>query len=203
MSTPRSREKSKRVLPNVPNASRPAGVRNTKVRFEKTDNMNSKPESSNKRSAQNVIGAIPEEKVAGLVTLSDNYCADHVESKMSENGIKTCELEENNIEASPVCSKAAPSTPITNGSSSSNLLHTVAANGNFHFNSPSPNMKVFHRTPIRRHTLDERVFTTPECYKLVQFDRPYYDLGFDEGNGDGEDSCSVTVAVRLRPFSAR
>lgn len=70
--------------------------------------------------------------------------------------------------------------------------------------SPSPNMKVRHGTPLRRHTLDEKLLGTPECYSVVQLDRNRYDFGlFDDRNGDGEDSCSVTVAVRMRPFSQR
>lgn len=70
--------------------------------------------------------------------------------------------------------------------------------------SPSPNMKVRYGTPLRRHTLDEKLLGTPECYSVVQLDRNRYDFGlFDDRNGDGEDSCSVTVAVRMRPFSQR
>lgn len=71
--------------------------------------------------------------------------------------------------------------------------------------TPSPGMKVRHHgTPLRRHTLDAKLLGTPECYSVVQLDKNGYDFGFDSRrNGDGEDSCSVTVAVRVRPYSQR
>ena len=68
----------------------------------------------------------------------------------------------------------------------------------------SPNLPVRFRTPIRRHTMDEKLLGTPECFSVVQLDRQRYDFGlFDDELKDGEDSCSVTVAVRVRPFSQR
>lgn len=70
--------------------------------------------------------------------------------------------------------------------------------------SPSPSMKIRHGTPIRRHTLDEKLLGTPECYNVVQLDKNRYDFGFSDARiDDGEDSCSVTVAVRVRPYSQR
>ncbi|XP_046376200.2 kinesin-like protein KIF14 [Haliotis rufescens] len=66
------------------------------------------------------------------------------------------------------------------------------------------------RTPTkvaRRHTLESRIFRTPDCYKVVQMETPRkYDMSYDDlGDIDSdEDSCtSVTVAVRVRPLSQR
>ena len=66
---------------------------------------------------------------------------------------------------------------------------------------------------MRRHTLETKVFETPDCYRSVQMETPrksFLDMvpGTDDSlteaeNGDGEDSCSITVAVRVRPYSQR
>ncbi|KAK7095052.1 hypothetical protein V1264_006513 [Littorina saxatilis] len=66
---------------------------------------------------------------------------------------------------------------------------------------------------LRRHTLETRVFETPDCYRSVQMEtprKPYLDLipGTDDSmteadGGEGEDSCSIMVAVRVRPYSQR
>ena len=70
--------------------------------------------------------------------------------------------------------------------------------------TPSPSIKVRHTSSIRRHTLDEKLLGTPECYTVVHLDKNRYDFGYsDSRTDDGEDSCSVTVAVRVRPFSQR
>ena len=68
---------------------------------------------------------------------------------------------------------------------------------------PGSNMKM--RTPtIRRHTLDEKLLGTPDCYSYVQLDKPRYEVAYnDVYANDGADSTSVTVAVRVRPFSQR
>ncbi|XP_025113776.1 kinesin-like protein KIF14 isoform X3 [Pomacea canaliculata] len=67
---------------------------------------------------------------------------------------------------------------------------------------------------LRRHTLESKLFETPDCYKVVHIETPK-SLRFDQGLGtddsdlsgmyeeNGEDSCSVTVAVRVRPYSQR
>lgn len=87
--------------------------------------------------------------------------------------------------------------------------HCMIANGfdaidSKQFVTPSPIMKTRQRTPLRRHTLDEKLLGTPECYAVVQIDKKRYNFGNgDSRNGDNEDSCSVTVAVRVRPFSQR
>ena len=66
---------------------------------------------------------------------------------------------------------------------------------------------------MRRHTLETKMFETPDCYRSVQMETPCKSLlemvpGTDdsltEADGrDGEDSCSITVAVRVRPYSQR
>lgn len=73
---------------------------------------------------------------------------------------------------------------------------------NMHIFEPGLNMKI--RTPIRRHTLDEKLLGTPDCYSYVQLDKPRYEVAYNDFSAnDGADSCSVTVAVRVRPFSQR
>lgn len=68
------------------------------------------------------------------------------------------------------------------------------------------------RTPTskqaRRHTLESRLFATPDCYRDVNLGTPRRMLPAiqDESmevHEDGEDSCSITVAVRVRPYSQR
>ena len=73
---------------------------------------------------------------------------------------------------------------------------------NMHIFEPGLNMRI--RTPIRRHTLDEKLLGTPDCYSYVQLDKPRYELAYNDLSvNEGADSCSVTVAVRVRPFSQR
>ena len=62
----------------------------------------------------------------------------------------------------------------------------------------------------RRHTLESRIFATPDCYSEVNLGTPrrmlpmIQDESLSEGvEEEGEDSCSITVAVRVRPFSQR
>ena len=74
---------------------------------------------------------------------------------------------------------------------------------------PVPVKDLGRTTPTRRHTLDQsRLLKTPECFNTVSFETPLAkgkhrrssaDL---YGNGD-DDSTSVTVAVRVRPYSQR
>ncbi|BFZ20570.1 hypothetical protein BsWGS_23609 [Bradybaena similaris] len=67
------------------------------------------------------------------------------------------------------------------------------------------------RTPdakyARRHTLESKLFGTPDCYRDVSFGTPRLVLStvHDESVDltEGEDSCSITVAVRVRPFGQR
>ena len=68
---------------------------------------------------------------------------------------------------------------------------------------PSLTMRI--RTPtLRRHTLDEKLLGTPDCYSYVQLDKPRYEVAYNnQFVNDVADSCSVTVAVRVRPFSQR
>lgn len=66
------------------------------------------------------------------------------------------------------------------------------------FVTPPPNS-------LRRHTLESKLFSTPDCYRVVQMETPsrfQYDPLVEESS-NGEDSCSVTVAVRVRPYSQR
>lgn len=60
-------------------------------------------------------------------------------------------------------------------------------------------------TLSRRFTLDEKILGTPECFSAVQMDSLKYELFNDElkSSARGEDSSSVTVAVRVRPYSQR
>ncbi|KAK3605863.1 hypothetical protein CHS0354_017767 [Potamilus streckersoni] len=71
-----------------------------------------------------------------------------------------------------------------------------------HFD-PACDMKM--HTPIRRHTIDSEK-GTPECFNIVHMDKfrdemTYLDMGSQEDE-EGSNS-SVTVAVRVRPFSQR
>lgn len=60
------------------------------------------------------------------------------------------------------------------------------------------------RTPARRYTLDDKLLATPECYSAVQMDLPRYEMMLDkESTVYEEDSSSVMVAVRVRPYSTR
>lgn len=60
------------------------------------------------------------------------------------------------------------------------------------------------RTPARRYTLDDKLLATPECYSTVQMDLPRYEMMLDkESTVYEEDSSSVMVAVRVRPYSTR
>ena len=61
-------------------------------------------------------------------------------------------------------------------------------------------------TKSRRHTLESRIFNTPDCYRVVQMETPRkFDLSYDDSTDmDDDDDCtSVTVAVRVRPPSQR
>lgn len=60
------------------------------------------------------------------------------------------------------------------------------------------------RTPARRYTLDDKLLATPECYSTVQMDLPRYEMMLDkESTVYEEDSSSVMVVVRVRPYSTR
>ncbi|XP_059176630.1 kinesin-like protein KIF14 [Physella acuta] len=70
------------------------------------------------------------------------------------------------------------------------------------------------RTPdnrqARRHTLESKLYATPDCYRDVNFGTPRRMLptitDHDESTDaveDGQDSCSIMVAVRVRPFNQR
>lgn len=148
--------------------------------------------SANKKNCAILKEPIPEESetpkssIESCDTNIKHVFIKHTDSQTVING----ESDKENVDDSP------RRKPVINGS---NVLSTPSDN----FRSPSPNMRAFQRTPLRRHTMDEKVFSTPECYKYVHFDKPYYDFGFSDRSDDGEDSCSVTVAVRVRPFSAR
>ena len=71
--------------------------------------------------------------------------------------------------------------------------------------SPSSNSM---RTPNRRYTLDDKIMT-PECYSHVhmgEIDIPRFDLAYDNDNieiSEEDSKSSVTVAVRVRPFTQR
>jgi hypothetical protein len=60
---------------------------------------------------------------------------------------------------------------------------------------------------LRRHTLETKMYETPDCYRSVQLGTPRKSLLADDSltevDEDGEDSCSITVAVRVRPYSQR
>jgi hypothetical protein len=51
------------------------------------------------------------------------------------------------------------------------------------------------------------MYETPDCYRSVQLGTPRKSLLADDSltevDEDGEDSCSITVAVRVRPYSQR
>ncbi|KAK3088274.1 hypothetical protein FSP39_016918 [Pinctada imbricata] len=65
------------------------------------------------------------------------------------------------------------------------------------------------RTPTRRYTLDDKLVTTPECYSHVQMadmDLPRFEMSYDRdlhSPSDEDSKSSVTVAVRVRPFTQR
>ncbi|ESO86353.1 hypothetical protein LOTGIDRAFT_167165 [Lottia gigantea] len=67
----------------------------------------------------------------------------------------------------------------------------------------------FKTPPVksRRHTLESKLFETPDCYRMVDLETQHennYDTDYSSSTEDGDDSCdSVTVAVRVRPFSQR
>ena len=66
---------------------------------------------------------------------------------------------------------------------------------------------------LRRHTLETKMFETPDCYRVVKMGTPHKRF-FDGSHSaagelladcdeDSEDNCSITVAVRVRPFNQR
>ena len=198
MSTPRSREKSKRVLPNIPFKPRQEGSKHSKVVFEmdKNDKVPSKAISGERNEESKKQSAILKQNGSSQSTIEQQV------EILNQEQDSNCESDKENCEDTPRKVKLSVNTQVTYGTTSCNLLSTGAMHDNF--NSPSPNMKMLQRTPLRRHTMDEKVFNTPECYKYVQFEQPYYnDFGDSDRNDDGEDSCGVTVAVRVRPFSSR
>ncbi|XP_041368927.1 kinesin-like protein KIF14 isoform X3 [Gigantopelta aegis] len=61
-------------------------------------------------------------------------------------------------------------------------------------------------TKSRRHTLESKMFNTPDCYRVVQMETPRkFDLSYDDSTDlDDDDDCtSVMVAVRVRPPNQR
>nr|KAI8729122.1 kinesin-like protein KIF14 [Biomphalaria glabrata] len=65
-----------------------------------------------------------------------------------------------------------------------------------------------HGKNARRHTLESKLFSTPDCFHDVSFDRAKLFSTLNQEDqvqslADGEDSCSVVVAVRVRPFCER
>ncbi|CAH1787951.1 unnamed protein product [Owenia fusiformis] len=73
-------------------------------------------------------------------------------------------------------------------------------------------MKTPSKTPTKRLTWEKMGTGTPECFNQVQFETPLAlggSVKSKRGSScmvddyDGEDSCSITVAVRVRPFNAR
>lgn len=72
------------------------------------------------------------------------------------------------------------------------------------FMSTPESLKSGLQTPKRRYTEGDKLLMTPECYNAVQMDISCRDHDSDEDfDNNGEDSCSVTVAVRVRPFNSR
>ena len=92
-------------------------------------------------------------------------------------------------------------TPVKDGRRAtleSNIDMTVSSSPDQLYNNSSM------RTPARRYTLDDKLLATPECYSAVQMDLPRYEMMLDKENIlYEEDSSSVTVAVRVRPYSTR
>lgn len=73
------------------------------------------------------------------------------------------------------------------------------------FMSTTPeSLKPGLQTPKRRYTEGDKLLMTPECYNAVQMDLSCRDHDSDDDfDSNGEDSCSVTVAVRVRPLNSR
>ena len=106
-------------------------------------------------------------------------------------------------------------SPRRNSDSEAKREHSSKSNGTQNVITPvlnSINNQV--HTPIRRHTMDQLKQSslgigTPDCFKPVAFETPMSTLKMkmkrnrsDDDSNITEDS-SVTVAVRVRPFSSR
>ena len=106
-------------------------------------------------------------------------------------------------------------TILKNGVSNSNQSNSVSRRNsetvsNTGFKTCPPIMSIgasdVSITPVRRHTMDDiHAQSTPECFHPVQFETPVAknNKAATDLNESDEDSSSVTVAVRVRPFSQR
>lgn len=230
MSTPRSGNHGKRILPNIPAAN---GVKRGvnfniqtietsiggtqtpgRLKYDPLSPMNRLSSDELSRS-ENSSSTMEEQSDCGLNDAICDFnaplCSNStvksdanvsVEISVSSKHGNYFESDKENFPNSPRNSHGLNShhTPVRGN-------HYLLTNGiespQVHVYSPSPNMKFRYGTP-RRHTLDEKLLGTPECYNVVHLDKNRYDFGLANPRiDDGEDSTSVTVAVRVRPYSQR
>lgn len=234
MATPRSIAKGKRTLPNIPHfaAGVKHGVNfncetietsiggthsHGRLKADPLSPMNRLSSDETSLRSENAISSSLEESVC------EQNCKDvdslaQVQTRVHNGEANTSVSVEVSVNRDAAKSESDKENDPNNHRASNGVaVDCTPIRGQYHMSrngvdeiaslqiySPSPNMKVRHATPIRRHTLDEKMFGTPECYTVVQLDKNRYDFGFSEFLTDaGEDSCSVTVAVRVRPFSQR
>lgn len=231
MATPRSGAKGKRTLPNIPHLV--AGVkRGVNFNYETIETsiggththgkLKADPLSPMNRLCNDETSLRSE--ISSILEESDQNCKDA--DTLTQKSQPWTDIAEANTSMSIEVSVTRDTVknesdkenyPDSHRASNGVAVDWTPVRGQYHMSrngvdeiaslpsySPSPNMKVRYGTPIRRHTLDEKMLGTPECYTVVQLDKNRYDFGFSEFRTDaGEDSCSVTVAVRVRPFSQR
>ena len=160
-------------------------------------------------------GSVNEENFTNTSLLNSNTMSNNFNASEGEVSVEISVTEGSTNEKSDKKNKA-PGPDLINGDTSisespvkvgnifsgQRLIDSDKHFENMHIFEPGVNMRF--RTPIRRHTLDEKLLGTPECYSYVQLDKPRYEVAYNDlSMNDGADSCSVTVAVRVRPFSQR
>ncbi|XP_060602452.1 kinesin-like protein KIF14 [Ruditapes philippinarum] len=225
MATPRIGTKGKRMLPNIPQVNFNSETIETSIGGTQTPGrLKGDPLSPMNRLSSDETSLRSENSTSPL--LDESGC------ERSSNGFeKVTPLRVNSlVDTSKSNGNVSVAISVTSNNESDKenfpnsprdsgdlIIERTPVKGNFHLISngnediasvklytPSPNMRVRHTSSMRRHTLDEKLLGTPECYTVVHLDKNRYDFGYsDARTDDGEDSCSVTVAVRVRPFSQR
>ena len=212
--------RSKRKLPTVPN---PPWCRDESPKFPsclKTVTFNSDTVETSIGGSQNLGKIKP-------VSISLNFSYDKPSS--SNDSISANESNTSSISNDTICSSTSVLSQSTdnvepNSNSWTNEIDNEYNKENFLTPVKEPrrtlemestqycNMECYSpldaytpsRTPKRRYTCGDKLLSTPECYNTVQMpDIPRYDFYDDEFDNHGEDSSSVTVAVRVRPYSQR
>ncbi|RUS70634.1 hypothetical protein EGW08_021601, partial [Elysia chlorotica] len=165
----------------------------------------------NQLDMSKVISDSSEIKVTPLNLSNDELCSTESESEekqvkesigydsrssRSSNTASLSALETENVEEDKSCTSSQQIRRTT-----MDRIEAVCQNP---FRTPD-------RRQARRHTLESKVFSTPDCYHDVTLGTPrrllpsIQDDSVDDGIDDPDESstCSIMVAVRVRPFVQR